>query len=90
MPLDTNHSVWELDYKIEEHPKITEIDAAIDILGSLETSDLELYATIHLIGGPGSALTKEATLNAVKKLKPKFNEEKIASAYQSLENARLI
>ena len=80
----------ESDYKIEDHPKLTQIDNAIDILGNLETSDLELYATIHLIGGPDSEQTKEATLSAVKKLKPKFNEEKIASAYQSLENARLI
>ena len=90
MPAEDGDIAWEPEYDISQAHDIQKIDRVIDILGDLETYELELYATIHLIGGPEGELTKEVTLDTVKKLKPKFTRERIASAYKTLEKAKLI
>ena len=70
--------------------RIEVIDDAIEILGGLDTPEIELYATIHFIGGPKSNYSKEQTLQTVRRLKPKFNDYEISDAYQTLKNANLI
>ena len=81
---------WESEYDISQAHDIQKIDRVIDILGDLETYELELYATIHLIGGPGTYLPKKEAIATVKRLKPKFSEEMISSAYMALKNTSLI
>ena len=62
----------------------------IKFLGKLDTPKIELYATIHFIGGPKGVASKEETLTTVKRLKPKFTEPEIRKAYHDLEKAKLI
>ena len=83
-------SPWPDRYDILTQHDVTPIDNAIDVLGKLETYELELYATIHLIGGPESTRSREQTVQTVKKLKPGFTPLQIDGAYQDLRNARLI
>lgn len=83
-------SPWPREYDIEMRPEVDQIDRAIDVLGKLETHELELYATIHLIGGPESTRSREQTIETVKRLKPRFTPLQIDGAYQALRNARLI
>ena len=66
------------------------IDSAIDILGALETPQIELYATIHLISGLKGNSSKAQTLQTVKRLKPKFSTSEINRSYQTLKSANLI
>ena len=66
------------------------IDSVIRRLGSLETYELELYATIHFIGRPERGTSKEETVSTVCKLKPKFTENKISHAYDVLKRGNLI
>ena len=66
------------------------IDTAIDVLGNLETAELELYATIHFIGQSNNGSTSEEALDTVQRLKPKFSKSKIRDAYQTLKQADLI
>ncbi len=77
-------------YDLSKHPKIEEIDRAIRDLGSLETYELELYATIHFINGTDEEQSKQDVLEIVSGLKPKFNKDAIDRAYQTLERAGLI
>ncbi len=83
-------SPWPDRYDIPTQHDVTQIDDAIEILGGLETYELELYATIHLIGGPESERSREQTIKTVGKLKPRFTHDRIDGAYQSLENAGLM
>lgn len=83
-------SPWALTYDASTHRDIGRIDDAIDALGRLETYELELYATVHLVGGPESERSREQTIKTVKKLKPRFTHDRIDGAYQSLENAGLM
>ena len=83
-------SPWPLTYDVSTHRDKGRIDNAIDALGKLETYELELYATIHLIGGHESKRSREETVEIVKKLKPKFTNPQIDGAYQTLENAGLM
>ena len=83
-------SPWPHRYDISTEHDVTQIDNAIEILGGLETYELELYATIHLIGGPDSERSREQTIKTVGKLKPRFTHDRIDGAYQSLENAGLM
>ena len=83
-------SPWPQEYDIEKNPDVDRIDKAIDVLGELETYELELYATIHLIGGPQAKRTRVQTIETVKRLKPRFTKPQIDEAYRTLENARLI
>lgn len=66
------------------------VHGTIEMLGRLETSDLELYATIHFIVGIKGELSKNEVLKTVGGLKPKFTPEYIDSAYQDLQRAKLI
>ena len=88
--LSDGPSAWSQEYDITTHPNIAEIDKAIEVLGKLETYQLELYATIHYIGGPKTTRSKEQTVETVKKLKPKFNDSQINLAYDDLKRAELI
>ena len=81
---------WLKDYDVSKELKGAEIDGAINTLGALETFELELYATIHFIGGPESRLFKEKTLRTVRRLKPKFTADRINHAYRNLQEAGLI
>ncbi len=83
-------SPWPHRYDVSTERDVERIDKAIDILGALETYQLELYATIHLIGGHESKRSREETVEIVKKLKPKFTNPQIDGAYQTLENAGLM
>ena len=88
--LSNGQSEWSQEYDIATHPEIAQIDKAIDVLGKLEIYELELYATIHYIGGPKTARSKEQTLETVKRLKPKFSDVQIGNAYDDLKKAHLI
>ena len=70
--------------------QIRAIERATEILGRLETADLELYATIHFIGRSREGLPKDEILNTVGRLKPRFSKGTIDQAYQSLKQADLI
>ncbi len=88
-PGPESESRWadENDLTAEE---VAAIDRATKILGGLETVELELYATIHMIGRTGGGLSKDDTLGTVGKLKPKFSKQRIDNAYRTLEKADLI
>ncbi|MCE2404733.1 MAG: hypothetical protein J4F43_06210 [Dehalococcoidia bacterium] len=66
------------------------IDRATKTLGSLETAELELYATIHFIGRSREELPRDEILETVHRLKPKFSKDTIDQAYESLSRANLI
>ena len=83
-------SAGSQQYDISKHPKFEEIDRAVRGLGSLETYELELYATIHFISGTNEEQSKQDVLETVSGLKPKFNKDAIDHAYQTLERAGLI
>lgn len=83
-------SPWPQDYDISKHPRVKRIGNAIDILGKLATYELELYATIHFIGGPENNRSRLQTIETVKRLKPRFTNSQIDESYQTLENAGLI
>ena len=83
-------SPWSQEYDISKRPDVERIDNAIEILGELETHELELYATIHFIGGPESERSRKQTIGTVGKLKPRFTPDQIDEAYRTLKNAGLI
>ena len=77
-------------YDLSKHPKIEEIDRAVRDLGSLETHELELYATIHFVRATNEEQSKQDVLETVSGLKPKFSKDAIDHAYRTLERAELI
>ena len=90
---ERENTPWQ-GYDMSKDPEVREltevIDNAIDILGALETPQIELYATIHLISGLKGNSSKEKTVQTVKRLKPKFSMEHIDYSYQRLKEANLI
>ena len=90
---ERGNTSWQ-GYTMSEDPEVREltgiIDDAIDILGQLETPQIELYATIHLISRLKGHSSERQTLQTVKKLKPKFSVEHIDYSYQKLKKANLI
>lgn len=86
----TSWQGYEMSDDPEVHVLTDGIDNAIDILGRLDTPQIELYATIHLINGLRGNSSKEKTVQTVKRLKPKFSMEHIENSYQTLRNANLI
>ena len=84
---------WQ-GYEMSDDPEVRRltdsIDGAVDILGQLDTPQIELYATIHLISGLKGNSSKEQTLQMVKRLKPKFSTQEISRSYQQLKKADLI
>ena len=84
---------WQ-EYDVSEDPEIEisveNIDSTINILGQIDTPQIELYATIHFIGGPKSKLSKKQTVETVKRKKPKFSERRIEDAYDALKRVNLI
>lgn len=89
-PIEESESSWLQEYDISEDPNITQIDETIRVLGSIETFRLELYATIHFIDRTEGEQSKDQTLKIVKRLKPKFTDDQIELAYQTLSKASLI
>ncbi len=93
-PVKERESASWQGYDMSNDPEIQGltdvIDSAVDILGQLDTPQIELYATIHFIGGPKGDASKEQTLQTVKRLKPKFSTEEIDHSYQRLKEANLI
>lgn len=83
-------STWSRNYDIASDPNIAAIDNAVKVLGSLDKSDLELYATIHFISKSEEEPKKDRVLATVGSLKPKFSRDKIYGAYQTLQRAGLI
>lgn len=83
---------WFEKYSLAQDAGVDEktVDNAIDILGALKVHELELYASIHFIGGSESGRTKQDTLATVRKVKPGFSERQVKDAYQELEKANLI
>ena len=61
-----------------------EMTQAITELGVLDTSDLELYATIHFVQQLLKKPTKDAVINNVSRLKPRFSPQTIGAAYNQL------
>ena len=90
---DMECTSWQ-GYEISDDPEVCAltdgIDNAINILGQLDTPQIELYATIHLINGLRGNSSKEKTVQTVKRLKPKFSLEHIDDSYQKLKSANLI
>ena len=89
-PGSNDESAWSEAYDLSKHPKIAAIDNAVKVLGSLETSELELLATIHFISGTEVGQSKAEVFKTVREIKPKFSRGKIDGAYQTLKQARLI
>ena len=93
-PVEQNEGMSWPEYNISNDPEVKKlsgvIDTAIAALGGLDTPKLELYATIHFIGGPKGNFSKAQTLQTVKRLKPKFSEYEISNAYQTLSKADFI
>ena len=87
---DTSWQGYDRRRDPEIKDRIGVIDDAIEILGEVDTPKIELFATIHFIGGPKGNYSKEQTLQTVKRLKPKFSEYEIGDAYQTLKKAGLI
>ena len=81
---------YDMSKDSEIRNRIEDIDSTIDSLGALDIPKIELYATIHFIGGPKGDSSKKQTLDTVKRLKPKFSEYEISDAYQALRKANLI
>ena len=86
----TEQRTWSEAYDLSKDPNIAAIDKAVSVLGSLETSELELYATIHFINESEEEPTKDEVLQIVGGLKPKFGLDTIDGAYQTLQKAGLI
>lgn len=90
---ERGNTSWQ-GYTMSEDPEVREltgvIDDAIDILGQLDTPQIELYATIHLISRLKGHSSKLKTLKTVKRLKPRFSVEHINYSYQKLKKANLI
>ena len=59
-------------------------------LEPLETSELELYATVHFVGRLDQRLSREMVVTTVRTLKPKFTVQEIDVSYESLVDAGLI
>ena len=89
-PSQENEDNWLQEYDISKDADVDIVDRAIYLLGSLDTSTLELYATVHFIDGPDGNLSKDEVLNTVSQLKPKFTRDFIERAYQALLKANLI
>ena len=94
-PVQEKREMSWRDYDISTDPDIKEltevIDKAIDVLGELDTPQIELYATIHFIKkSPKGEVSKTDTLNTVMKLKPKFSRDEIDGSYNRLKKAHLI
>ncbi len=93
-PVEESEDMSWQGYDRRSDPEIKDrievIDGAIETLGGLDTPKIELYATIHFIGGPKGNYSKEQTLQTVKRLKPKFSEDEIRDAYRTLKIANLI
>ena len=89
---DTNES-WQ-GYDLSEDSEVDisagDIDKTIEVFREIDTPQIELYATIHFIGGPKSKLSKNQTIETVKRIKPKFTKDRIENAYQRLRQADLI
>ncbi len=66
------------------------MNTTTDTLGALETSQLELYATIHFIGRSRQTISREEVLEIVERLKPRFSAQTITKAYSELGRAGLI
>ena len=81
---------WSQAYDVLKDPKVETIEKAIRDLASLETSELELYATIHYISKADEGLARDEVIRTVGNLKPKFNEDTIDGAFQNLQEASLI
>ena len=67
-----------------------EMTKAISALSVLDASNLELYATIHFVQHLLDEPSKEEVLENVSRLKPKFPEGTIQSAYDRLVKTNLI
>ena len=83
-------TAWALNYDFSKETDMEQVDTAINVLGKLEVSELELYATIHFIGKPETGRSKDQTLEIVKKIKPRFLEARIDQAYDRLKESNLI
>ena len=64
--------------------------SAAKTLGNLDTPQLELYASIHLISRSRKEPHKDEVLETVHRLKPKFSLNHVGNAYRDLERAGLI
>ena len=67
-----------------------EIDETINELAELELPQLELFATIHFVQSIRSRWDRSKVIMTVRRLKPKFSEERIEKAYQDIEEMGLI
>ena len=63
---------------------------AVDILNGLDTSTLELLATVHFVRHLLDEPSIEEVIGSVSRLKPKFPTQTIRSAYDQLVKANLI
>ncbi len=93
-PVEQNDGMSWPEYNISNDPEVKNlsgvIDTAIAALESLDTPKIELYATIHFIGGPKGNSSKKQTFETVKRLKPKFTTHEIGDAYRTLKGSNLI
>ena len=83
---------WFQDYNMFEDTgvDVKKVQGVIDVLGKLKVHELELYASIHLIGGPKSGRAMDDTLATVGRVKPGFTANQVERAFQGLQEAELI
>lgn len=67
-----------------------EIDETINELAELERPQLELLATIHFVQSIRSQWDRSEVIMTVRRLKPKFSEERIERAYRDIEEMGFI
>jgi len=71
--------------KLEPPMRQEKTDETIRSLGQLETSQLELLATMHFVRRLNSQLSENEVIRTVRRLKPKFSQDKVESAYQDVK-----
>ena len=91
-PGEVTDGRWFQDYNMFEDTgaDVKTVQGVIDVLGKLKIHELELYASIHLIGGPKSGRDKDDTLATVGRVKPGFTANQVERAFQGLQEAELI
>ncbi len=92
--IEENESISWPEYDISNDPEAQNLSGVIDetiaILEKFNTPKIELFATIHFVGGSKDESSEEESLLTVKRLKPKFTHRQIKDAYLDLKNANLI
>lgn len=88
-PVEKASETVQLPAKIRE-----KADKIIDLFNTDDAQKMELLSSIHFVRAilmdQGKTFDKESVVNEVQLLKPKFEQEKIAEAYEELQQNGLL